>query len=270
MKHPIWACNALSLAVLVSVSLSGTGAQALGLNELNTNPNNTVANTSQPLLSAPSYLGNLHKLSKLANQSPQIPQAQRVLNQVKQAASGHPDQENSINKGSSQVQLKVNGKDIGKINGTIDVARGNGHIVNHANLVTASDVKVQPNGKILLVRTGASEKSSLQANPVQSAVNTNVGLSSNAQVKVNAPSAQPTFPFKTAQAKPEDLVPARQIQESGSDLVQKQQDKAVDAIHSNTFAVNRKTAPWGVNIVTTHNKLQETTGITPRTVPSVK
>lgn len=267
MKHPIWACNALSLAVLVSFSLSGTGAQALGLNELNTNLNNTVANTSQPLLSAPSYLGNLHKLSKLANQSPQ---AQRVLNQVKQADSGHPVQENSINTGYSQVQLKVNGKDIGKINGTIDVAQGNGHIVNHANLVTASDVKVQPNGKILLVRTGANEKSNLQANPVQSAVNTNVGLSSNAQVKVNAPSAQPTFPFNTAQANPEDLVPASRIQESGSDLVQKQQDKAVDAIHSNTFAVNRKTAPWGVNIVTTHNKLQKTTGITPRTVPSIK
>jgi hypothetical protein len=279
MNRPILACKAFSLTVLIFVSLSGTGAHALGLNDLNTNLNNNMTTTTQQLPTAPGSVSNLSQVSRVSNQASQT---QILLNNGKQAGQDNPNQKGYTNLDANQIQLKVKDKVIGQTTGTVDMAKAYGQVVNHTNLVTASGVTVKPDGSILLVQTGADEKTNIQANPNQSGVNVKAGLHTNVQAKANRSAPQPKRPVNIAQATPKNSMPNRQVNESAvqdpvtpvnasvTNLAQKQQKQAVDVIHTNAFATNRKTTPWGVNIVTTHNKLQETTRSTSQTVPGIK
>lgn len=280
MKYSRMAGQAVSLAVLISIHLPATGAQALGLNDLNMNLNNAVPNSSRPLLSAPPSLGNLHKLSTLANQTPQIPKTQSLpLNNGPLPAQGRLPQQQALNPGSPQIQFTGTDTLHAETGNSLGGPLGNGRIVNHSNLVTVSGVTVQPGGRVVLVGATANEASNLQTNASRFAIHANTGLANtglgiHGQGKVMSAAPQPAFPLRTAQAAAENGLPDHQpgqaLEKSTSSLAQNQQDKAVDAIHASAFAVNRQTAPWGVNIVTTHNKLQKTTGITPNAIPAVK
>jgi hypothetical protein len=278
MKHSISARTALSLAILISVGLSATGAHALGLNDLNTSLNNTISNTSRQLQLSPGYASNLSQVTGIGNQGVQ---AQKLLNNAPQLGQDSVDQKGIVSLDASRsIQLKVNQQESGQTAGALDAAKAYEQVVNHTNRVAASGVAVQPDGSILLVKAGAQDNTGLRVYSSQPAIDlqTNVGGNLQAQTQTS----QSNLPFHNIRTVPAQSTPQHQISDSTvqdqiksvntatSALVQKQQDQAVDAIHSNAFAVNRQTAPWGVNIVTTHNKLQETTGITPQSLPRVK